>query len=369
MNLPHSLSRLLLGPDPERHPAIGLTLLVSALYLLNSGQVVAAVSVGYASAVLAPYLLAFMLTGAVLFYGLLRSGLSQRWSDPNLVVVQSIYCAFAVSLGYLTVGLHFRGVVLTFMPVILLPSQFALPPRRIRQLTTAMLLLLVGTTLVNWYVNPSEPEVVGDILRCTYVTVILVAVCAVAQRVSVSRHEMKLKSEALAIALSKVEHMAAHDQLTGLINRHRMHEVLDKEWHRLQRQARPTTLIMMDLDHFKRVNDTLGHQVGDEVLKRFAMLADTYLRDADVVSRWGGEEFLVFCPDTSADQALIALNRLREQVHVRPFLQSHPDLQITFSAGLATLRPSESMANAIERADQALYQAKEAGRDRFMQSP
>lgn len=183
MNLPHSLSRLLLGPDPERHPAIGLTLLVSALYLVNSGQVVAAVSVGYASAVLAPYLLAFMLTGAVLFYGLLRSGLSQRWSDPNLVVVQSIYCAFAVSLGYLTVDLHFRGVVLTFMPVILLPSQFALPPRRIRQLTTAMFLLLVGTTLVNWYVNPSEPEVVGDILRCTYVTVILVAVCAVAQRV------------------------------------------------------------------------------------------------------------------------------------------------------------------------------------------
>ncbi|MFY9811687.1 GGDEF domain-containing protein [Aquabacterium sp.] len=369
MNLPPPLSRLLLGPDPDRHPAIGLTLLVSALYLVNAVQIVAAVSVGYASAVLAPYFLAFMLTGAVLFYGLLRSGLSQRWSDPNLVVAQSIYCAFAVALGYLTVDLHFRGVVLTFMPVILLPGQFALQPRRIRQLTVVMFLLLVGTTIVNWYVNPGEPELVGDILRCTYVTVILVAVCVVAQAVSRTRHDMKLKSEALANALSKVEHMAAHDQLTGLLNRHRMHEVLDKEWHRLQRQTRPTTLVMMDLDHFKRVNDTLGHQAGDEVLKRFATLADTYLRDADVVSRWGGEEFLVLCPDTTAEQAQIALNRLRDQVHVAPFLDSHPALQITFSAGLATLRPSESMASAIERADQTLYQAKEAGRDRFMQSP
>lgn len=369
MNLPPLLSRLLLGQDPERHSAIGLTLLVSTLYLFNAGLILTARHLGYASPLLTPYMLGCLLVGSVVFYGLLRSGLSQRLPDPDLVMVQSLYCAFAVSLGYLTVHMHFRGVVLTFMPAILLPGQFALPPRRIRELTAALFLLLMVATVLNWYLNPGEPQVFGDILRCAYVTAILAAGCAVAQRVSLNRHEMQVKSEALATALSKVEHMAAHDQLTGLINRHRMHEVLDKEWHRLQRQARPTTLIMMDLDHFKRVNDTLGHQVGDEVLKRFAMLADTYLRDADVVSRWGGEEFLVLCPDTVADQALIALNRLREQLHVQPFLNSHPSLRITFSAGLATLRPSESMDSAIERADQALYQAKEAGRDRFMQSP
>lgn len=369
MVLPPPLLRLFLGSNPERHSAIGLTLLVSALYLFNAGLILAARHLGYASPTLTPYMLGCLLVGGVTFYGLLRSGLSQRWSDPNLVMAQGLYCAFAVAMGYLTVHMHFRGVVLTFMPAILLPTQFALSPPRIRQLTLGLFLLLIGTTVVNWYVNPGEPEVFGDILRCAYVSAILVVGCGVAQRVSHNRHDMQIKSEALAIALSKVEHMAAHDQLTGLINRHRMHEVLDKEWHRLQRQARPTTLVMMDLDHFKRVNDSFGHQVGDEVLKRFATLADTYLRDADVVSRWGGEEFLVFCPDTSAEQALIALHRLREQLRVQPFLDTHPTLQITFSAGLATLRPSESMDSAIERADQALYQAKEAGRDRFMQSP
>lgn len=369
MVLPPPLLRLLLGSDPERHATIGLTLSTSGLYLFNAGLVLAAVPLGYASAKLAPYLLACMLTGAVVFYALLRSGLSRRLPDPNLVMAQALYCALTVAVGYLTVHMHFRGVVLAFMPAILLPTQFALSPRRIRQLTLAMFLLLIGTTAVNWYVNEGETHIYGDILQCAYVSAILLAVCEVALRVSRARHDMKLKSEALVKALHKVEHMASHDQLTGLINRHRMHEILDKEWHRLQRQHHPTTLIMMDLDHFKRVNDSHGHQVGDAVLRQFALLADTCLRDADVVARWGGEEFLVFCPDTTPEQALVALNRLREQVHFQPFLGQHPTVTITFSAGLAAVRPSESMESAIDRADQALYQAKEAGRDRFMQSP
>ena len=369
MNLPFSLSRLLLGPEPDRRSAIGLTLMTSALYLFNTGLILLALPLGYASPVLTPYMVASLLVGAVVFYALLRSGMSQRFQDPAMVMAQSLYCAFAVSLGYLTVHQHFRGVVLAFMPAILLSCQFALPPRRIRELTATMILMLAGTTVVNWFINPGESAWLGDVLRFAYMSAIMLAGCGVAQAVSRTRHEMRVKSEALTNALFRVEHLASHDQLTGLINRHRMHEILDKEWHRLQRQDHPTTLVMMDLDHFKRVNDTFGHQVGDEVLKRFALLADTYLRDADVVSRWGGEEFLVFCPDTSADQALIALNRLREQLRVQPFLAEHPSVQITFSAGVATLRPSESMASAIDRADQALYQAKGAGRDRFMQSP
>lgn len=83
----------------------------------------------------------------------------------------------------------------------------------------------------------------------------------------------------------------------------------------------------------------------------------------------GGEEFLVLCPESTGDQAIVALHRLRDQLHRMPLVSEHPELRVTFSAGLATLRPGEAVDNAIERADQALYQAKEAGRDRFMQSP
>lgn len=369
MNLPPSLSRLLLGPNAELHEAVALTLMTSALYLFNTGLVLIACRFGYASPQMTPYMATCMLLGAVVFYGLLRSGWSQRLPDPKLIMVQGVYCAFAVCLGYTTVHLPLRGVVLAFLPAILLPCQFALPPRRLFHLTAIMILMMASTTVLHWFISQGEKEWLDDALRFSFITAILVAACWVAQRVSRSHHDMRVKSDALTHALHKVEHMAAHDQLTGLINRHRMHEMLDKEWQRLQRQFRPTTLIMMDLDHFKRVNDDFGHQVGDAVLHRFAVLADTYLRDADIVSRWGGEEFLVLCPDTSADQALVALNRLRDQLHAQTFLTDIPALQITFSAGLATLRPSESMVSAIERADQALYEAKHTGRDRFMQSP
>lgn len=369
MTLPPSLLRLVLGPNPDLRDVMGLTLMISAIYLFNTGLILVALSLGYASPMMTPYMVACMLLGAVVFYGLLRSGRSQRFPDPKMVMAQGIYCAFAVSIGYMTVHPNFRGVVLTFLPAILLPCQFSLPPRRILQLTVIMILMLAAMTVLNWFVNPGDTEWLGDALRFTYVTAILMAACWVAQRVSRTHREMHVKSEALSTALFKVEHMASHDQLTGLINRHRMHEILDKEWQRQQRQQHPTTLIMMDLDHFKRVNDAFGHQVGDEVLKQFAVLADTYLRDADVVSRWGGEEFLVLCPETTAEQALVALQRLRDQLRIQPFLSSHPAVQITFSAGVATLRPGESVDSTIERSDQALYEAKRGGRDCFMQSP
>ena len=370
MILPPPFLRLLLGPDPDRHATISLNLWVAVFYVFNACLIAIALPMGSVSPTLTPFAITCMLIGPAVFYGLLRSGWRQRWpTDPDLIMAQSVYCAFAVAVGYMTVNVNLRGVVLTLMPAIFLPGQFALSPRRIRQLTVVMVMLILLATSLNWVLDPTPPQPLGDVMRCTYVIAALLASSMVAQHVSRTHYETKAKSDALANALFKVEHMASHDQLTGLINRHRMHEVLDKEWQRLQRRHRPTTMIMMDLDHFKHVNDKLGHQVGDEVLKQFSVLADTYLRDADVVSRWGGEEFLVLCPDTTCEQAMVGLNRLRDQMHTQPFLAQHPDLKVTFSAGLAMVQPSESMTNVIDRADRALYAAKRSGRDRFVQSP
>lgn len=268
MKLSPSLSRLLLGPNAELHSAMGLTLMTSALYLFNTGLILLARQLGFASPVMTPYLVACLLVGAVVFYGLLRSGWSQRWSDPKMVMAQGVYCAFAVCLGYMTVHMHLRGAVLVFLPAILLPCQFALSPRRLFHLTAVMILMMAATTVIHWFVNADDAEWFGDALRFSFVTAILVAACWVAQRVSRTHHDMNVKSDALTTALFKVEHLASHDPLTGLVNRRRMHEILDKEWQRIQRQHRPTTLVMMDLDHFKRVNDQFGHQVGDEVLRQ-----------------------------------------------------------------------------------------------------
>lgn len=368
MSPPSLIFRVLLGPNVELHAAIRLTLMVSALYLFNTVLTLLALPMGYVSPDMAPYLVACMLSGAVMFYGLLRSGWSEHLGDPKLVIPQSLYCAFAVCLGYLTMHMHLRSVVLAFLPAILLPCQFALSPPHLRQLTVVMILMLACTIGLNSWVNPGDVEPFADLLKFAYLCALLIAACWVAQRVSHIHHEMHAKSDELTKAMSKVEHMASHDPLTGLFNRRRMHEILSQEWLRVQRQARPTSLVMLDLDHFKSINDQFGHQVGDEVLRAFAVLADKHLRDADVIARWGGEEFLVLCPDSDTEQAMVALNRLRSHLVRQPLLPDRRDLKVTFSAGLAALQPNETMGNAINRADLALYQAKKAGRDQSMRS-
>jgi diguanylate cyclase (GGDEF)-like protein len=122
---------------------------------------------------------------------------------------------------------------------------------------------------------------------------------------------------------------------------------------------------LLDLDHFKQVNDQHGHRVGDEVLVRFAMVAREVLRQTDLIGRWGGEEFMVLLPDTDPAQlGLIGLDRLRERLARTQVSGAAADLRVRFSAGIACAVTGETTEQLMARADQALYQAKAAGRDR-----
>ena len=122
-------------------------------------------------------------------------------------------------------------------------------------------------------------------------------------------------------------------------------------------------MALIDLDHFKRVNDTHGHGAGDRVLQRFAAVATEVLRETDVMARWGGEEFLVLFPAARADQALPGLQRLRARMAQEACLPQQPALRVSFSAGLAEHRTDELTGQTLERADRALYAAKSGGRD------
>ena len=120
---------------------------------------------------------------------------------------------------------------------------------------------------------------------------------------------------------------------------------------------------MIDLDHFKHVNDNHGHRAGDEVLRNFARLARQTLREAEALARWGGEEFLMLLPETRHDQGLIGIQRIRDRLADHVIAPSVPGLRVTFSAGLTEFKSGESIEQAVERADQALYQAKASGRN------
>lgn len=122
-------------------------------------------------------------------------------------------------------------------------------------------------------------------------------------------------------------------------------------------------LALLDIDHFKQVNDRFGHQAGDIVLKAFADSVTAGLRGADVMARWGGEEFLLLLPDTDADEGLKCVERMRAKLADITFDEIEPGLRVTFSAGLVSYEPGVSGEAAIERADAAMYRAKQAGRN------
>ncbi len=164
--------------------------------------------------------------------------------------------------------------------------------------------------------------------------------------------------------------LASRDGLTGLANRRTFDEVLDTEWRRAQRLQQPLALLMLDVDHFKRYNDTYGHLGGDDCLRRVAQAIDKQVaRPGDLAARYGGEEFAVILPNTDATGAVNLATRIRESVAAMGMLHPQSALQrVTVSVGAAVLAPTpapdQRPAALVAKADQALYQAKHQGRDR-----
>lgn len=174
---------------------------------------------------------------------------------------------------------------------------------------------------------------------------------------------------AYAAALSRIEerHLAYHDHLTGVANRRYFEEALNREWLRGRRSGRPISLVILDIDNFKRFNDTYGHAVGDEVLQAVAtMILGRLRRGGDLVARFGGEEFAVLLPETDCDGARVLAEDLCDRAR---HLSAPPDNAYpapTLSAGLSACIPREEMETdtLLNAADAALYQAKAGGKDR-----
>jgi diguanylate cyclase (GGDEF)-like protein len=157
------------------------------------------------------------------------------------------------------------------------------------------------------------------------------------------------------------------DGLTGLLNRRSGDEVLQQEWLRSQRSGQQAVLIMLDIDHFKQVNDEYGHDVGDRVIERVAALLLEHTRNIDTAIRYGGEEFLLLLPQTTLEGGMQLAERLRQQMASRPLHCNQVKIDVTISLGVAAtsmLLPDK--AAWLKQADMALYQAKRAGRNRVV---
>ena len=179
-------------------------------------------------------------------------------------------------------------------------------------------------------------------------------------KASLYQSGLKLKE-----AYKRIEELAELDELTGSFNRRCIMRMLDEEIARSARSGLPCSVALIDLDHFKRVNDTYGHPTGDEVLRTFAITMFANIRSVDRFGRYGGEEFLLVLPDMPNEGAGRAMDRLRAIVADLDWSAFSPGMKVTLSAGVATLKPGETTDSFLARADSALYTAKAQGRNRI----
>ncbi len=160
-----------------------------------------------------------------------------------------------------------------------------------------------------------------------------------------------------------------HDQLTGALNRRGLEEMFDKEAARAQRRGSALAVALLDIDNFKKLNDTHGHKVGDDALVHLARVVRKSLRPQDILARYGGEEFVILLPETGHDDAYQALIRLQRELTREFFMADRQKLVITFSAGVTPRGDGEPLDAALKRADVAMYEAKQAGRNRVVIAP
>jgi diguanylate cyclase len=178
--------------------------------------------------------------------------------------------------------------------------------------------------------------------------------------------EAEIEIARLQQELDRLSEMARHDPLTGALNRKGLDEAVDRELARAQRRQSQICLGLLDIDNFKKLNDTHGHDTGDAALVHLSDVVRLSLRPQDSLARYGGEEFVVVMPDTTLEQAVEAMTRVQRNLTTQLFMQGNDRLLITFSAGVAQWQEGETGQQVIKRADQGMYLAKRAGKNRVV---
>lgn len=172
--------------------------------------------------------------------------------------------------------------------------------------------------------------------------------------------------EQIRAELLETRRLVQEDALTGTLNRRGMETVLTREIARVKRTKGNLTIAMLDIDHFKKINDKHGHDAGDQALVHLASALKAVVREADAVVRFGGEEFVLIFPDTAVTACQFILGRLKDLLHKNPFVYEGNQLKLAFSGGIAQLKSNENCQVLIMRADGALYEAKRSGRNRIV---
>jgi len=307
------------------------------------------------------------LAGMVLFFALIRSGWSRSWSEPALTVPQMLFALTSGAVAYTLLG-DGRGAVFPVVMVVLMFGMFVVSPRQMRWLSVYAVLLFGAVMAVMASGNPRDYPVVIELGHFLLVATMMPAMSLLAARLSRMRLRSSLQRAELAQALARLREHTTRDELTGLVNKRHMQELMEQEHQRCIRSGQSFCLAVLDIDRFKPVNEAHGYTVGDAVLRAVAQEALRHVRVSDMLCRWGGEEFVLLMSDTRAALARGGLERLHQKVGALRILHGTAAVGITLSCGMAEHHAGETVEQTLGRAERALQEAKAQGRDRVVVS-
>ncbi|NBD19140.1 diguanylate cyclase [Aquabacterium fontiphilum] len=358
---------LVLGTEPKLRGRVKLSMIAVYGYVISSMLLAYGMDIGLVEQGWGWVLMAYIWVGMPTFYLLVRTDLSSRLGNPGMDLPQCLYAIVAILFAYVITG-PVRSSVLMLVSLVLVFGMFTLSARQvvIMGVFTVLGLGVVMTAMV-WQ-HPDLFDARLEFIKFVLTACTLPALSAVAFYVAQVRERLVQRKQALREALARLEQVAMRDELTGLYNRRHMQALVEQQALRQQRSGEGFCLAIIDLDHFKQINDRLGHQAGDQVLGTFARVAGEVMRQTDTLARWGGEEFLLMftAPDPGTPGVEAALDRLR-----RAAAAAHwpAGIHVTFSAGVTAHPLGEPLHETLERADRGLYEAKAAGRNRTVVLP
>ena len=307
------------------------------------------------------------LLGFVGFLALIRSGVNRRFADPALTLAQMCFAFASGAVAYAIAG-RGRGAAFPILMVIMMFGMTSLSARQVR-LASIVAVLLFGSAMVlmSWW-QPEVYDPAVEIGHFLMIGVMLPAVGWLAGQTTRLRKRLQQQKAELERAVARIRELATKDELTGLSNRRHMTELLELERQRCVRSGQTFCIALIDLDHFKRVNDEHGHDAGDTMLREWVREAANGLRLADILARWGGESFLLLMSDTRAPLARLGIERMRARTGRLAVPLGRGEVTVTMSAGVVEHHAGEPVADAVARAEQALAEAKRTGRNRIAMS-
>ncbi len=335
-------------------------LFATLIYLAAASLLAAAYLMGFLPGMPVAVALTWMLLVNVALYATFRSGLNLRFDDPSLTALQ-MFSAISLQMYIIFNMENGRGLALVFTFIVFLFGVYRFSRRDFVSLIlyTLAAYALVVNLLMHW-----RPEAIQSVylewLSWLLLAVVLPAFGLMGGRMSELRERLRASNQQL-------EHLVQHDSLTGLANRRKFAERFEYDMARAVRAQTPLSLLMIDIDFFKAINDQHGHLAGDACLKSVAALLAESVREVDLVARFGGEEFVVLLPETSAEQSLATAERIRSSIEAHPVHigEGARALALTVSIGAASVAGATlTLEELVARADEAVYRAKRAGRNR-----